>query len=106
MQRAAGALARSRHGLSPGAALCAQLPGGGGAGAALGALSPAAGARPIFGLVKKWTGVSERDTQINELQAENAAHLQTMGDLQARRSRLRGTMRRRVASRRPPDAAR
>ena len=101
MQRAAGALARSRHGLSPAAALCAQLPGGGGsAGAALGALSPAAGARPIFGLVKKWTGVTERDTQISDLQAENAAHLETLGDLQVCASRHRN------APRATPRAAR
>ena len=85
MMRAAAALARSRRRLSPAAALSARPPPGGIAAAVdgLGALSPAAGARPIFGLVKKWTGVTERDVQINELQTENAAHLEAMGDLQA-----------------------
>ena len=85
MMRAAGALARRQRRLSPAAALSARPPLGGAApGEGLGALSPAAGSRPIFGLVKKWTGVSDRDTQINELQAENTAHLEAMGDLQVR----------------------
>jgi hypothetical protein len=85
MMRAAGALARSRRRLSPAAALSVRPPSAGAAAASgLGALSPAAGSRQIFGLVKKWTGVSERDAQIGELQAENAAHLEAMGDLQAR----------------------
>jgi hypothetical protein len=75
-----GATAR-RQRLSPLAALSARPSA---AAAGLGALSPAAGSRPIFGMVKKWTGVTERDATIADLQAENAAHLEAMGDLQAR----------------------
>jgi hypothetical protein len=80
--RAAGALARRRpRRVAPVGALAGgPLPG------SAASLSPVAGARPLFDFVKRWAGVPERDAQITDLRAENAAQIEAMGDLQARRA--------------------
>ncbi len=76
--RAAGALAR--RGPRRRAALSRASPSPAG-------LPLAPGARPLFGWVKRWAGVPERDAQISELRAENAAQIEALGDMQARGAR-------------------